>query len=165
MVTDRMTTIGFLTFLSNLYKEYVFFFGVIIYLDILSHWMLMMATFQNNSQNHKQQHFKSWILTQFYKNRFTLTLLCFGNEVLIHLFIFILYYFYSLLFFRLSQFSYIFKDSLRINGSSLIIPKLCVFFSLYFLLNKYKNILSLLILLDCSFRLIKICCIQFNTFR
>lgn len=46
MVTDRSTTICFLLYLFKLYPQASFAFGGAIYLDILSHWMLMMATFK-----------------------------------------------------------------------------------------------------------------------
>ncbi len=53
MVTDRSTTICMLIHLGQLYPEHLFLMGCCLYLDILSHWMLMMATFLKSHSNHK----------------------------------------------------------------------------------------------------------------
>ena len=54
MVIDRMSVIAFIIYLSKLYPEYVFVLSLILYLDIISHWMQMVATFLKGNQNHKQ---------------------------------------------------------------------------------------------------------------
>lgn len=38
MITDRVSTCGFLITLSNMYTEYSFAFTMLIVLDIASHW-------------------------------------------------------------------------------------------------------------------------------
>lgn len=38
MVTDRVSTCGFLTVLSHLYPKYTFGFIMLVVLDISSHW-------------------------------------------------------------------------------------------------------------------------------
>ena len=38
MVTDRVSTCGFLVIVSHLYDEYYFIFVMLIVLDISSHW-------------------------------------------------------------------------------------------------------------------------------
>jgi len=39
MVTDRMSGIAFIIYLAKLYKQYTFLFSVLLYIDIMSHWM------------------------------------------------------------------------------------------------------------------------------
>lgn len=43
MVTDRVSTCGFLTLLSHLYPEYAFTIIMLIVLDIASHWFHVMS--------------------------------------------------------------------------------------------------------------------------
>ena len=42
MITDRVSTCGFLTLLSSLYPSYSFYFIMLIVLDISSHWFHVM---------------------------------------------------------------------------------------------------------------------------
>ena len=42
MITDRVSTCGFLTILSSLYPSYSFYFIMLIVLDISSHWFHVM---------------------------------------------------------------------------------------------------------------------------
>lgn len=81
MVTDRSTTICMLIHLARLYPHYQFLMGCALYLDILSHWMLMMATFQKSHSNHKQAAFSNALLNMYYKNKPFLTIVCTCAEV------------------------------------------------------------------------------------
>ncbi len=42
MVTDRVSTCGFLIMLSNIYPDYSFIFIMLTVLDIFSHWFHVM---------------------------------------------------------------------------------------------------------------------------
>lgn len=52
MVTDRVSTCGFLILLSHLYPEHSFAFVMLVVLDIASHWFHVMST---NEQHHKSK--------------------------------------------------------------------------------------------------------------
>jgi len=43
MVTDRVSTAGFLCMLSTLYVKYAFYFSMLVVLDIASHWFHMAS--------------------------------------------------------------------------------------------------------------------------
>jgi CDP-diacylglycerol--inositol 3-phosphatidyltransferase len=44
MVTDRVSTCGLLVIVSHLYPKYMFFFAMLIVLDITSHWFHVMRS-------------------------------------------------------------------------------------------------------------------------
>lgn len=49
MVTDRVSTAGFLVVLSNLYPDYSFVFIMLLVLDIGSHWFHVMRYVSDRS--------------------------------------------------------------------------------------------------------------------
>ena len=70
MVTDRISTAGFLFLLSHLYPRWSFLFVVIMCIDIGSHWVHFVSTFMlGNDKHHKSPELlksRNWLLRTYY---------------------------------------------------------------------------------------------------
>eukprot|EP00741_Cyanophora_paradoxa_P021983 tig00021432_g21220.t1 len=82
MVSDRLGTAGLLLVLSHLYREHLIIFGLLLYLDIGSHWFHMYTAVMNSGKkSHKEvKATENWLLHLYYK-RPVLTFLCLTNEL------------------------------------------------------------------------------------
>jgi CDP-diacylglycerol--inositol 3-phosphatidyltransferase len=84
MVTDRCTTSCLLVFLAQAFPRWSIIFQGLISLDLASHYMHMYATLSmgGSSQSHKDvSASRSWILRQYYSNKWVLFTFCCMNEV------------------------------------------------------------------------------------
>jgi CDP-diacylglycerol--inositol 3-phosphatidyltransferase len=84
MVTDRCTTSCLLVFLAQAFPRWSIVFQGLISLDLASHYMHMYATLSmgGSAKSHKDvSASRSWILRQYYSNKWVLFTFCCLNEV------------------------------------------------------------------------------------
>mmetsp|Transcript_28332 Transcript_28332/g.27154 ORF Transcript_28332/g.27154 Transcript_28332/m.27154 type:complete len:212 (-) Transcript_28332:263-898(-) len=81
MITDRVSTLGLLIILSNLYPRYIFEFIMLIILDISSHWIHVMSVTVNQSHKSTEalQH-RNQILRWYYSIYPLFGYCCVGTE-------------------------------------------------------------------------------------
>ena len=77
-LTDRLVFAALLMTLSVLYPKWLFFFQMIVVIDIGSHWLHLHATDITGGTTHKTSN--NPILHYYYTSRPFLFFMCFGNE-------------------------------------------------------------------------------------
>lgn len=77
-LTDRLMFVGLLMALCVLYPKWLFFFQMIVIIDVGSHWLHLHATDITGATSHKAS--KNPILHYYYTSRPFLFFMCLGNE-------------------------------------------------------------------------------------
>ena len=101
MVTDRVSTCGFLLTLSQFYPGYSFIFTLLIVLDISSHWFHVVS--MNSEEHHKSSDAleqRSSILRWYYSIYPLFGYCCVGAEMF-YVFLYVHYHFPSPLVYQL----------------------------------------------------------------
>nr|CAH8826907.1 unnamed protein product [Trichobilharzia regenti] len=82
MIVDRCSTMCLLGCLIYFYPSYMFFFQVVMIVDIASHWLHLHSSVLSGSSSHKIVDLNSnQFLRLYYTNKVVLFLMCAGNEL------------------------------------------------------------------------------------
>jgi len=84
MVTDRTGTAGFLMILSHFYPKHLGLWGILLTLDILSHWFQMYSSVAGGHKSHKDTEESKFFLLRLYYNgpyKIFFSYCCIGAEV------------------------------------------------------------------------------------
>ncbi|CAD5226112.1 unnamed protein product [Bursaphelenchus xylophilus] len=77
-LTDRLAFVGLLMALCALYPRWMFFFQLVVIIDIASHWLHLHAGDLTGKVSHKSS--DNPLLHYYYTSRPFLFFMCFGNE-------------------------------------------------------------------------------------
>jgi CDP-diacylglycerol--inositol 3-phosphatidyltransferase len=80
MVTDRVSTCGFLFMLSHIYPEWKFTFVLLISIDIFSHWFHVSSVSGHHKSEETLQK-RNFILRAYYAVPFLFAYCCIGAEL------------------------------------------------------------------------------------
>jgi len=80
MVTDRASTAALLVVLAHFYPQLIITFAFLTALDIMSHYAHLYASLSQGHGHKDMDSSKFTLLRIYYKNRYILYLMCFGNE-------------------------------------------------------------------------------------
>ncbi|KAK2191707.1 hypothetical protein NP493_47g02026 [Ridgeia piscesae] len=82
MLTDRCATMCLQVVLAHFYPTYMFFFQVVMAIDITSHWIHVQSSLMSGSNSHKRIDLAgNPVLRYYYTDRAVLFSVCAGNEL------------------------------------------------------------------------------------